>query len=88
MALNLDHQRDRITTASGNITISTSGALRVPVGNTSQRPQAGVVATGQIRFNTQTTEYEGYDGSAWSSLGSSPFKPSCATETSFIPFPW
>lgn len=74
MALNLDHQRDRITTASGNITISTSGALRVPVGNTSQRPQAGVVATGQIRFNTQTTEYEGYDGSAWSSLGSASFK--------------
>ncbi len=74
MALNLDHQRDRITTASGNITISTSGALRVPVGNTSQRPQAGVVATGQIRFNTQTTEYEGYDGNAWSSLGSASFK--------------
>ena len=59
MALNLDHQRDRITTASGNITISTSGALRVPVGNTSQRPQVGVVATGQIRFNTQLSRYEG-----------------------------
>jgi len=43
MALNLDHQRDRISTASGNITISTSGALRVPVGNTAQRPQSGVV---------------------------------------------
>jgi len=68
MALNLDHQRDRITTASGNITISTSGALRVPVGNTAQRPQAGVVTTGQIRFNTQTSEYEGYNGTAWNSL--------------------
>jgi len=69
MALNLDHQRDRITTASGNITISTSGALRVPVGNTSQRPQVGVVATGQIRFNTQLSRYEGYNGSAWTGLG-------------------
>ena len=68
MALNLDHQRDRITTASGNITISTSGALRVPVGNTAQRPQAGVVTTGQIRFNTQTSEYEGYNGTQWNSL--------------------
>ena len=69
MALNLDHQRDRITTASGNITISTSGALRVPVGNTSQRPQVGVVATGQIRFNSQLSRYEGYNGSAWTGLG-------------------
>jgi len=69
MALNLDHQRDRISTASGNITISTSGALRVPVGNTAQRPQSGVVQTGQIRFNTQTTQYEGYNGVSWTSLG-------------------
>jgi len=69
MALNLDHQRDRISTASGNITISTSGALRVPVGNTAQRPQGGVVQTGQIRFNTQTTQYEGYNGVSWTSLG-------------------
>ena len=37
MAVNLDHQRDRITSASGNITINTAGSLRVPVGNTSQR---------------------------------------------------
>jgi hypothetical protein len=58
MALNLDHQRDRITAPSGNITINTNGSLRLPVGNTAQRPQAGVVTTGQIRFNTQTTGFE------------------------------
>ena len=74
MALNLDHQRDRITTASGNITINTNGSLRVPVGNTAQRPQAGSVATGQIRFNSQTAEYEGYNGSAWTSLGGASFQ--------------
>ena len=74
MALNLDHQRDRITTASGNITINTNGSLRVPVGNTAQRPQAGSVATGQIRFNSQTAEYEGYNGTAWTSLGGASFQ--------------
>jgi hypothetical protein len=42
--------------------------LRLPVGTTAQRPQAGVVQTGQIRFNTQTTEFEGYNGTQWNSL--------------------
>ena len=68
MALNLDHQRDRITAPGGNITINTNGSLRLPVGNTAQRPQAGVVTTGQIRFNTQTTGFEGYNGTQWNSL--------------------
>ena len=53
MAVNLDHQRDRISTASGNITINTAGSLRIPVGNTAARPQGTNVATGQIRYNTQ-----------------------------------
>jgi len=69
MALNLDHQRDRITTASGNITINTAGSLRIPVGNTAQRPQTGVVQTGQIRFNTQLNEFEGYNGTSWRNIG-------------------
>ena len=53
MAVNLDHQRDRISTASGNITINTAGSLRIPVGNTAARPQGASVATRQIRYNTQ-----------------------------------
>ena len=69
MALNLDHQRDRITTSTGNMTINTAGSLRIPVGNTSQRPQPGVVQTGQIRFNTQLNEFEGYNGTAWKNIG-------------------
>lgn len=68
MALNLDHQRDRISTASGDITISTAGSLRIPVGTTAQRPQSGNVATGQIRFNTQLNIFEGYNGVTWSNL--------------------
>ncbi len=68
MAVNLDHQRDRISTASGDITINTAGSLRIPVGTTAQRPQGASVATGQIRYNTQLNIFEGYSGTAWSNL--------------------
>lgn len=45
---------------------STTGAIRVPNGNTAARPSA---ATGVIRFNTQLGVYEGsVDGSTWSSF--------------------
>ena len=57
----------RIRDLTGN-TASFSGtsAITIPTGNTAQRP-AG--ATGQIRFNTTTSQFEGYQGTSWSSLG-------------------
>ena len=67
MALNLDHQKDRITTNSGTLNINTNGSIRIPVGNTAQRP--GVAATGQIRFNSQLNRFEGYNGSTWKNIG-------------------
>ena len=67
MALNLDHQKDRITTNSGTLNINTNGSIRIPVGNTAQRP--GASATGQIRFNTQLNRFEGYNGNSWTQLG-------------------
>jgi len=53
-------------TLSGSITLSATTALTIPVGTTAQRPTA---ATGQIRFNSSLTSFEGYNGTAWSSLG-------------------
>lgn len=47
--------------------INTTSAIRVPVGNSTQRP--AVAATGQIRYNTTTNQYEGYSNSAWQGLG-------------------
>ena len=68
MALNLDHQQERITTSSGGtLTINTNGSIRIPVGNTAQRP--GTAATGQIRFNSQLNRFEGYNGAAWKNIG-------------------
>ena len=51
--------------SAGDIVMAGTGALKLPNGTNAQRPTA---ATGQIRFNTTSTEFEGYNGSAWGEL--------------------
>ena len=53
-------------TFSSDVTINTTTALTIPDGTNAERP-TGV--TGMIRFNTDLTQFEGYNGSAWSSIG-------------------
>jgi hypothetical protein len=56
----------------GNLTVTGSGsfaatsALKIPVGTTAQQPSP---VTGQIRFNSDINQYEGYFASAWGQLG-------------------
>ena len=50
-------------TVSGDITMSGTGVIKVPVGTTAQRP--GTPTTGMIRFNTTRSCFEGYNGSGW-----------------------
>ena len=59
------------TTAPGvSVDIRGTDAIRVPTGDTAQRPGVGVAAYGHVRFNTDTLQYEGFGaGSAWGSLG-------------------
>lgn len=45
---------------------SLTDAIRVPNGTTGQRPTA---AEGQLRYNTTTTEFEGYANGAWGKIG-------------------
>lgn len=40
-----------------------SSALQLPQGNTALRPVLNII--GSIRFNTQTNNFEGYDGTSW-----------------------
>ena len=54
-------------TFAGNILMSGTGTLALPVGTTGERP--GSPNNGMIRYNTTLTRYEGYSGSAWGSLG-------------------
>ncbi len=54
------------TTLSSNVVID-GPSLRIPVGNTSERP-VGIL--GQIRYNNETSQFEGFGaGNSWGSLG-------------------
>ena len=50
------------------VTISATGtgSLKVPAGSTAQQ---GSPSQGGIRYNTDDSKFEGYDGSAWGALG-------------------
>jgi hypothetical protein len=50
----------------GNLLLEGTGAVDIPVGTTAQRPTA---SQGMLRYNTTTSSFEGYDGSAWGSIG-------------------
>tara|TARA_Y100000004_G_scaffold165155_1_gene195825 strand:- start:791 stop:1396 length:606 start_codon:yes stop_codon:yes gene_type:complete len=54
-------------TFGGNILMSGTGTIDIPVGTTAQRP--GSPNNGMIRYNTTLSQYEGYSGSAWGALG-------------------
>ena len=53
-------------TADG-VDITSTGALRLPVGTTAQRPSSP--ATGDIRFSSTDTAAEIYNGTAWGAIG-------------------
>jgi hypothetical protein len=53
-------------TPAVSLAISATDAIQVPVGSTVQRPSG---AQGYIRFNTTLSNFEGYDGSNWRSVG-------------------
>jgi hypothetical protein len=46
----------------GIVNINSTQSIKIPVGNTAARPTG---AAGMIRFNTELTRYEGYNGTAW-----------------------
>ena len=57
----------KINTLTADTAIfSSTGAIKIPSGNTLQRTGG---TTGEIRFNTSTSQFEGYQGASWSSLG-------------------
>jgi hypothetical protein len=49
------------------IETASTGSAEIPVGTTGERD--GSPATGMFRFNSTTTGFEGYDGSAWGAIG-------------------
>jgi len=57
----------QLTTAFTNPTFTGTGFMLVPKGTTAERPVSPV--NGEIRYNTNTSQFEGYQGGAWGQLG-------------------
>lgn len=68
--------------ASGTAAFTSTGAVTIPVGTQGERP---VATAGMLRFNTDTDEFEGYNGTAWASVGGSAISNDTATATDLYP---
>jgi len=69
-------------TATLDSTFSSTGALLISKGTTGQRPTP---ASGMLRFNTTTVEFEGYNGTAWASVGGAALSNDTSTATNVFP---
>ena len=69
-------------TATLDSTFSSTGALSISKGTTGQRPTP---ASGMLRFNTTTVEFEGYNGTAWASVGGAALSNDTSTATDVFP---
>ena len=56
---------NRSISNANSATFTGTGFVKLPSGNTSQRPTA---VDGMIRFNTESNSFEGYKNSAWGQL--------------------
>jgi hypothetical protein len=73
-----------VGTATPAVTASLVGvdAMLIPKGLTADRP-TGVA--GYFRFNTTSNEFEGYNGTAWSSVGGAALSNDTTTSTNIYP---
>ena len=69
-------------TATLDSTFSSTGALLISKGTTGQRPTP---ASGMLRFNTTTTEFEGYNGTTWASVGGAALSNDTSTASNLFP---
>lgn len=70
-------------TATLDSTFSSTGALTISKGTQAQRP--GTAVSGMLRFNTDNSQFEGYNGSAWASVGGAAISNDTATSSNLYP---
>ena len=58
---------DKVEAAAVVAKTSGTGSAAIPTGTEAQRD--GSPSAGYLRFNSDATSFEGYDGSAWGSIG-------------------
>ena len=71
-----------VLTATSDSSFTSAGAVTISKGNTAARPSP---VSGMLRFNTQTTEFEGYNGTAWASVGGAALSNDTSTATNLFP---
>jgi len=69
-------------TASGTASFTSTQAVKLPVGTQAQRPTP---TAGMLRFNDDLDEFEGYNGTAWASVGGSAISNDTTTATNLFP---
>ena len=62
---------------TGKVGISSTSGLLIPVGTDGER--SGSPTTGEIRYNTSNSCFEGYDGSAWGNFATKLYVDTCVT---------
>jgi hypothetical protein len=67
---------------AGLASFTSTGAVLLAKGTTAQQP-AGVA--GYLRFNTDTSQFEGYNGSGWASVGGAAISNDTTTSTNVYP---
>lgn len=72
-------------TASSDSSFTSTGALLISKGTTAQQP--GSPATGMLRYNTTTNQFEGYSGSspAWNPVGGASLSNDTSTASNLYP---
>jgi hypothetical protein len=71
-----------VLTATSDSSFTSTGALVISKGTTVQRPTP---ASGMLRFNTTTIEFEGYNGTTWASVGGAALSNDTSTATNIYP---
>jgi hypothetical protein len=70
-------------TATADSSFTSTGALAISKGTTAQRP--AVPTSSMLRFNTTTAEFEGYNGTAWASVGGAAIVNDTSTASNLYP---
>jgi len=70
-------------TATADSAFTSTGALTISKGTVAQRP--GAPAAGMLRFNDDSDEFEGYNGTVWASVGGAALVNDTSTSTNVFP---
>jgi len=72
----------QVNGTTGIVSFPTTTAITLPNGTTGQQP-TGVA--GMLRFNSTTTQFEGYNGTTWASVGGASLSNDTSSSTPYYP---